>query len=261
MKIVIVSALQDELRPLQRQLEIAQTYQQGPACFAEGLLGGMPVILGHTGMGRQATREGLKMLLRLVSVQAVLGVGYAGALQAEMPAGSLVLATECFAEEAGRVLPTDPCLVERCRTVLQAQQQAFFAGRLLTCDQALITSEQKKAAGGEYAAIAVDMESAALAALCHEHSIPFVVCRAILDPLEMSVPDPKHFVNSEHRIAKRRIFSFIADKPEAVWDLPRLASHAAKARRQLTAIIPRLLTAINENHESRATSHERRATD
>ncbi len=243
--LLICSALKDELAPLRTRLNVEKSFQQGGALFQQGELDGCPVILGWTGVGPKAGEAGLTMLLDLVRVSAVLGVGYAGSLNEEVPAEALIQATEIVtANGAGGPWQADTGLREKGRTILGEHAETYFEGRIVSADHVLSTAQQKKDAGEAHDAIAVDMESAAWAKTCTEREIPFLILRAILDPVEMSLPDTESFINKQQRVAKRQILSYAVNHPEALWELPRLGAYAHRARKHLVKVVPELVRAI-----------------
>lgn len=244
--LLIVSALKDEIVELREQMDIEQSYRKDRANFFGGRLEGKPLVVGYTGIGTEATRAGLSMVTQLVSVCAVLGTGYAGGLIPELEGGSLVLAREIVFENkgpSGQHWTADASVIQSCRAALNGEK-TWKEGRMVTVTQALTDPEQKQRVARESSAIAVDMESAAVAKLCQERGIPFGVLRAVLDPVTAHVPDPENFLDRSQRVAKRKVFSFVAKNPQAVWDLPRLANQASRARRRLTEVLPKVVGSI-----------------
>jgi nucleoside phosphorylase len=121
----------------------------------------------------------------------------------------------------------------------------FEVGRLISVTEALTEPDQKRKAGKNFLAIAVDMESASLAAACQEKGLPWAIVRVILDPLSVKVPDPSEFLDRDKRISKRRVVSYVAKNPQAIWELPRLASHAKRARQRIAEVMPDLVEALS----------------
>ncbi len=245
--LVIAAALKDEVMAFQRAMSVERSYRQDRAQFWDGQLEGQPLIVGYTGIGQEATQRALTMLSELVEFKAVIGTGYAGALSESLETGSLVLAHEVCRAEPGRSGETwsgDASLLNSCRQVL-SEDPRTEEGRLVTVKQALTTPETKRAAAADFAAIAVDMESAALARFCHERSIPFLVLRAVLDPVSEKVPDPGEFLDREKRISKRKIMKYVARNPQSVWELPKLGAQAKKARQRIAEVMPKIVQEIS----------------
>lgn len=244
--IVIVAALKDEIGGLIKGMEVMRTYRKDRAHFFDGKLDGRSVIVGFTGIGAEATFKGLKMLRELVKIDTVIGVGYAGALAESLETGSLILASEILRASGDKIEATfnaDDSLLSVCRKTL-AEDKMLEEGRVITLKNALTDPEQKREAAQKFGAIAVDMESAALAAFCEDRQIPFIVLRAILDPVSVKVPDPSEFLDREKRISKRKILKYVAKNPQAIWELPRLGAQAKQVRQRIAEVMPKVIHAL-----------------
>jgi hypothetical protein len=86
--------------------------------------------------------------------------------------------------------------------------------------QAALTPGDKAAAGPRPGALALDLESAAFAQVCRAAALPFLVVRAILDPLNLSLPQPTGGSQTRIKIS---------------WKTPPLREFADRARASLTA--------------------------
>lgn len=244
--LVVVAALQDEVALLKKGLSIDKTYHRSQATFYQGVYQGVPVIVGATGMGAAATEGGLEMLFRLVQVAGAIGVGSVGGLVPTLGPGALVLASEiCRAENESCVWRPEGEMVAACRQALAAAEHPWREGRVVTVARALTSPSEKEEMHERSGAIAVDMESEALAEVCHRHGVPFVVLRAVLDPVTMAVPDPAAFVDRGDRVAKRKVFSYIAGSPQEVWRFPELVAHAHRARRALQGALSQVIPALS----------------
>jgi adenosylhomocysteine nucleosidase len=124
---------------------------------------------------------------------ALVSWGTAGALDRALPNGTIVLATEVIWQR-----PTQSSLVRfesaplwRARLVHALPGKIGMAqGPLLTSPRALATAEEKSAAFARTHALAVDMESAAVAEVAHASGRPFIAVRAIVDGAGDTLPEP-----------------------------------------------------------------------
>lgn len=121
------------------------------------------------GVGKRAAAR-LGLLLQGEKPPGVLVVGFAGAARADLPAGTLVLATS-----AGEVAVPEGIL-SRAREALPEAKLGPIASL-----GHLATPEEKARQG--LAALAVDMESEDLAAELSRQGIPFLILRCVLDVL------------------------------------------------------------------------------
>lgn len=224
--VLIIGALKDEVSGLHKAL--SRERDSGS------------VLIAHTGIGEEATRRGLERHLRENDIGVVIGVGYAGALVENLSTGDLIAADEICQARSGTTVSSDRDLLSAALHAVPGVRR----GRLVTVSTACTDAAQKKTTGERHRAIAVDMESAALAALCRERSIPFLVLRSILDPVEVTVPDPAAFMNADQGVSGKKLTAYLLKHPQSVWQLPQLAIHAKRARHSLNEAIPKLVRAI-----------------
>ncbi len=136
--------------------------------------GGVQLLL--TGMGRRAAGESVRRRLSAGGVDLVVSTGFAGGVRPGFTAGDLVMASEVIHASSG----------ERSRP-----DSSFFGleglactGPFVTVDRVLPDPRLKSEVGTRYGAVAVEMESFAVARAADEHGVPWVAVRAILDPME-----------------------------------------------------------------------------
>jgi adenosylhomocysteine nucleosidase len=157
----------------------------------------------------------------------------AGGLDPALAAGTLVLPTEVISP-TGRVFATAPQWRERLSTALGAHRTVSF-GRLLTSHEPLGSVESKAIAFRQTAAVAVDMESSAVAEIAAAARMPFLAVRAIVDTASDTVPQAALAADT----GALRIGHLLAALARAPGDLPalnRLAGRYRRARRALTAV-------------------------
>jgi adenosylhomocysteine nucleosidase len=111
--------------------------------------------------------------------------GLAGGLEPTLAPGVVVIPRRVIAHD-GATFDADPAL--HARAVALADELAVDAGDLLTVRTPLETPEAKRAARDRHRAVAVDMESAAIARVAAEARVPFVALRAVFDGVADSLP-------------------------------------------------------------------------
>jgi adenosylhomocysteine nucleosidase len=119
-------------------------------------------------------------------VGALLSWGIAGALDPDLASGTAVLPTEVLRQ--GRRFATSALWRERLRAALRGHVPVV-GGTLLSSDVAVAAVAVKASLFRDTGAVAVDMESAAVAAVADEHGLPFIALRVILDTARDSLPD------------------------------------------------------------------------
>jgi adenosylhomocysteine nucleosidase len=117
----------------------------------------------------------------------LVSFGLAGGLSPALASGDLVLADAVVLPGGGRIA-TDLAwrnrISARVEVAGRAPRQATVAGS----DRLLATVAAKRALFEATGALAVDMESHAVAEAAHRAGLPFVVLRAIADPADQALP-------------------------------------------------------------------------
>ncbi len=176
----IVCALSIELGAFLDRCDKVKKYSGGDFVFRGGMYDGIRIAIVEAGMGFARARRATQALLEGHTPQWLLSCGFSGALQPDMPIGSIVVA-DSIVDQHGQTLRID------LRMSPDPDKQ-LFVGRLLTADELVRTVEQKKQLGETYAALAVDLESLAVAQVAREHKTRFVAVRVISDDLSADLP-------------------------------------------------------------------------
>jgi len=95
----------------------------------------------------------------------------------------------------------------------------------------MITSaEEKQSLAAKFGAVAVDMESAAIARVCAEQGIPFAAVRAISDTADEALPEAvARFFRSDGRLQPITVVAEVLKEPSLLKQLRRLQSQTATA--------------------------------
>jgi nucleoside phosphorylase len=195
--IAIVAAMDEEVAPLRARLGNRRELAVPSGRAWLGRLGGAEVVLAVTGDGERNARRGLEALLARRTVGRVLVVGVAGGLSAELGVGALLVADHVVDEIGGGVRAADAALAALTARACGARRGVVVsAGRIAdTADERrrlLALATTPETAGSPLAAappaVAVDLESAAFAAVAAGAGIPWIVLRAISDTAGESVP-------------------------------------------------------------------------
>jgi hopanoid-associated phosphorylase len=188
-----------------------------------------------SGMGPLAARRAAEALAA-AGACALAVFGVAGALDDTLRNGML-FCPERVLDEQGQSYTTDAAW----RTNLQRQLAGIATplhatGALLSVAAPLLTAAAKRAAHGQCTALAVDMESAAVAAVAQERGLPFMVLRAIVDEADDAIPPALNgSVDAWGRPRPLRLLAAFARQPSLVSELPRLYSRMQRATHALRA--------------------------
>lgn len=111
-------------------------------------------------------------------------------------------------------------------------------GTLLAGVAVLATLGEKRAAFAASGALAVDLESGAVARVAARHGLPFAVLRAVCDPAGRALPPAAlAALDSQGAIGAWRVLASVLAHPGQIAALLALAGDAARARRALLARI------------------------
>lgn len=137
------------------------------------------------GMGPEAAAAAAAELARC-GVAALAMFGVAGGLDPALPSGA-ALCPAAVLDDHGRRYACDAAW--RSRLALRLGNRVELRDALLlTVDGPLLTPQAKAAAWARSGAAAVDMESAAAAAVAQQEGLPFLALRAIADGAADSLP-------------------------------------------------------------------------
>lgn len=212
--IAFVCAMPMEVRPLIKRLNLRKHDIAGlPARV--GSLDGHDVVAIVTGMGTDLATRGTERLLELTKPQRVVVVGITGAVENETPIGTVVLPEVVVNSETGS---------EHRPSQIGAGEHS---GTMWTTN--VITPAHELPALRQRGVVALDMETAAIAACCEPRGIPWSVFRAISDRAsDGSVVDEVFAMSNQDGTPNpRAVLRYVVRHPHHV---PRLAALAKGAK-------------------------------
>lgn len=118
---------------------------------------------------------------------ALVSYGIAGGLAPGLEAGAVVLAESVFLPDGGTLATDDPWR-RRLIDLAADRGDAVSVGHLIGSDRALRGVAEKRRVHEAGGAVAVDMESHAVAAVARDARVPFLVLRAVADPAARPLP-------------------------------------------------------------------------
>jgi len=165
--LAFVAPMPSELKPLQRALAL-QADRPGPQALHTGSLDGRPVVARLCGIGVPRAAACAHDLLTAHAPAHVIVIGVAGGLGAHVRVGDVVVPEVVIDLTDGRELrPTH-------------LGTTVAGGRLLTSGD-LIKDPDELARLRDAGAIAIDMETAAIARACEDNGVTWSVYRGISD--------------------------------------------------------------------------------
>lgn len=197
MKIGIVGAMAQEVAYLLEQMENKTERKIANAIIYQGSIKGKEVALLQSGIGKVAAAMGTTALLQIAQPDIIINTGSAGGVAKGLKVGDVVISEQttyydadvtAFGYEKGQ-LPACPARFNSEKTLTSlAEKVATTQGQRVV--KGLICSGDSFINGGEALVkikqdfpdvVAVEMEAAAIAQVCHAFNVPFVVVRAISD--------------------------------------------------------------------------------
>ena len=182
MEIGIIGAMEEEVTLLRDKIDNRQTIYTGQ-------LNGTDVALLKSGIGKVAAAMGAALLLEICKPDVIINTGSAGGLASTLKVGDIVISDEtryhdadvtAFGYEYGQ-LPGCPAGFKADDKLIAAAQSAVRG--LIVSGDAFINGSVglAKIRHNFPQAVAVEMEATAIAHVCHNFGVPFVVVRAISD--------------------------------------------------------------------------------
>lgn len=212
----ILSALPEEQHGLIELLEDSRCEQRAGRTFWRGRLPGQEVVLALSGMGKVAAATTTTTLIEAFGVGQVVFTGVAGGLGSGVKVGDVVVAQQylqhdmdvsplferyevplygrtrfdCDVELTSRLLAAVqsylaqdglPVNAGSADATIQLHHGLIASGDLFVSSVAKASGLQQALREAGHEPLAVEMEGAAVAQVCHDYGVPFAAVRTISD--------------------------------------------------------------------------------
>lgn len=168
--------------------------------------------------------------------RALVSWGCAGALDGRLRPGHLVVPKKIVAANHDRYL-SDLRWRQNISCALSMKFDAVNSGRLFQSSEIVSTTSEKNTLARIYQAVAVDMESAAVAKVAKKNNYPFVAIRAIADPLKLSLPRAVSYsLDESGNVCFARLFKYLFSHPWEILPLACLGYYFSRARKTLRQV-------------------------
>ena len=201
-------------------------------------IAGREVAVVATGIGHARALESVRLAFQVMPTpEMVIGTGVVGALSYGLRPGDIVLADRIIHKRDAEVEPEHVAAVHETHLkdvgrYLKVAGLEYSTGPILTSHRALVSGDEKRRAKEETGAIAVDMETAALAAEAVARGIPFAVMRTVLDHIDDEIPGAE--MADEHgRVRPLRATAHLLRNPTTVFKIPKLLRNMGRASEAL----------------------------
>jgi adenosylhomocysteine nucleosidase len=241
----IVCALKLELAPYLEGCDRVRRYAGGDFTFRGGFTGSdwdIRIVTVEAGAGHERARRATQSLIDAHTPTWILSAGFSGALHPDLQLGDIVLANAIVSPEG------EELLVDARMTA--APDRGWHVGKIATADEIVRTVSAKQSLAEQTGALAVDLESLAVARLCQKTKTRFLAVRAISDDLSHDLPPEVMSVfGGSGSLRAGAIAGALWKRPSSVKDMWRLrenANHAAeRLAKFLNFIVPSLYDAAH----------------
>lgn len=214
--LAVIAAVERELHPLIRTwTRVPRTYQNQQYIFFEH----ETTACLCAGIGAQCARRATEALVAIYHPQQIRSVGFAGALTLQHKVADILT----------------PALIVDARDNSRYQIPGG-QGTLITFMEVAGTVQKKKLAAA-YAAQAIDMEAASVAAVAQLHNIPFAAIKVISDELDFEFPNTSRFITPQGQFNTLDFVFYASIRP---WLWPKVAKLAANSNRAAEALCKHL---------------------
>jgi len=184
------------------------------------------------GIGHDNAERSIRKYLASNAPELVLTCGFAGGLNPNLKVGDVIFSSRNQSEP-----PYAGCYEKL--TAAGAKPAKFFCA-----DRIATTVAEKRKLRDETGADAVEMESAAIQAVCEEKGIPCVTVRVISDPANEDLPlDFNALAKPDKSLDFGKLAWTIAKSPGKIGALMELQKKTSFAARQLAAVLEKITSA------------------
>jgi adenosylhomocysteine nucleosidase len=203
----IQSALEKEIGQIREQMADAATQHRAGLDYVVGSIAGVEVVAVAGGVGKVRAASCAQSLVDLFHVESIVFCGVAGCLNPSRKVGDVVISQDLYQHDyiadtrtaiLGRIssrfnesqVGADEDLVRLARAACTEVlgEKSCVAGTIVTGDKPVLTRTARTRLRRKYGAECVDMEGAAVGAVCERNSVPFVVLRAVSDSAGFLTP-------------------------------------------------------------------------
>ena len=218
-RIAIVVAMDKEFALLEDLLQDKQDVSRQGFRIAAGRVEDKEVVLMKSGIGKVAAATGVNLLQYDYAPQALINSGVAGGMDSCLEVGDVVAGDFCVyhdvdcgtGNEYGQVQGFPARYAADAHLLSAVKGAGVKQGLICTGDQFIQDPQQLQAIKKHFPQVlAVDMESAAMAQVCHIWQIPFLSLRVISDTPGKKADNMSQY-NDFWTLASKKNFTLLKD--------------------------------------------------
>ncbi len=198
MKIGIIGAMEPEVAHLIASMTNSESQTIAGIEFVAGQLEGKEVVVTRSGIGKVTASVATTLLIEKYAPDYVINTGSAGGFVDALAIGDIVISSEvrhhdvdvtAFGYEIGQMAQQPAAFIPDANLVNAAKQAVASLGEvkaieglICTGDSFICDPERTKVMLKNFPTMAAcEMEGAAIAQVCHQFKVPFVVIRSLSD--------------------------------------------------------------------------------
>jgi len=245
--IALLGAVSEEIAGIKKAMHIFDRTRLNKTEIWTGKWREKNIMLARTGVGRQKAKQATAQVIENFHPEAIISIGYAGALNAELKVGDLFIA-DCILDEQNDsvAFEVNDSLnsewLDLAKSISFSRELKAKVGKLITVNSVIHTPEGKQDLGKQFGADAVEMETIEIAMLAREMKIPFLSVRGISDAVDHELIDSSSFLGADGEISKLRAGWYVLTHPKSLKNAISLRSHTQIATQNLTDFISKLIS-------------------
>ena len=197
----VVFALAIEAGGFEDRLSGVLAIEGTPFTIKFGGLQGRHVVVVHSGAGREAATRATDALIAGHHPRLVISAGFAGGLNESLKRGEFLLPDRLLDTRGNSILL--PNLNDQPGLKSLRDRPDVHVGALLSADRIISSPAEKRALGEKYSALAVDLETMAVATICRREQTPFAAVRIISDAVDDELPpDLDHLLKQQSTMGR-----------------------------------------------------------
>lgn len=193
----IIGAMEEEVQVLLRYLDLKETIEKLNYRFYLGKIDQKDCVIVQGGIGKVNAAMSATLLLEQFPVDYLINIGSAGGLQLNEEVGDVVISTKTayhdvdvtsFGYEYGQMAQSplyyeaDERLINLTKSILEKEKINHHLGLIVSGDTFVSKKHHVEAIQNHFPqAMCAEMESTAIAQVCFNYHVPFIITRSLSD--------------------------------------------------------------------------------
>ncbi len=197
MTIAIIGAMEEEVTLLREAMEVEEVKAIAHVEFTKGKLNQRDVVLLKSGIGKVNVAIATTLLFEHYDIDCVINTGSAGGLHEKANIGDVVISSGTLYHDVDvtgfnyaygqvpgmpAVYESNESMIQKVESILDKVGKTYWLGMIGTGDSFINRPDQMEMIKKNCpSVIAIEMEAAAVAQVCHHYEKPFIIVRALSD--------------------------------------------------------------------------------